>query len=73
MVISIILEWYQLLHTLFLTPATQANFSSKKLAIFPTTLLTNEGAFCISQVTENKQKNKRNGTFFEYGDYGTSF
>ena len=27
----------------------------KKLVIFPTTLLTNEGAFCISQVTENKQ------------------
>lgn len=28
----------------------------KKLVIFPTTLLTNEGAFCISQVKENKQK-----------------
>lgn len=39
----------------FLTPATQANFSTKKLVIFPTTLLTIEGVFCISHVKENKQ------------------
>lgn len=56
MVISIILKWYQLLHTPFFDTCYAGQLLHKKLVIFPTTLLTNEGAFCISQVKENKQK-----------------